>query len=532
MPHCVSRPGLLLSTVFLAACVPQGTVADGGNDNPLPTGAAGASGNGAAGSVGTGGTVGGAGSGGSGNVGRGGAAGGVSPSGSAGVTGNAGAAGGVSGTAGSGVAGSNAGRPGCALAAAAFCDTLATPSPGGRGGDLDDAKWSVTRITNIFNVGQGNWITYPLATGLICGKTVSGIMPPNDYKVCTDSNGPHLTQTADDGGGNIVSSFRARQPFDFTGRTGVIAFDLGGRQSGGHGFWPEIIITSDPSPAPYQDLIGIFPYPRNAIGVELANQPTCQHRMPLDYTSNGVSAIKVIRDYVVSGWGGNDLQADYSGTGKLSQPPCFPVNNERMSHYELRISANTIELWVTDPGADAKALRLVAKKDGIRLPFTRGYVNFQQAAYNAGKDDQAGHPKEHTFNWANVGFDGPVLPVERGYDVPDALTLFRDGSPNVGYHINASQPLSFPLAGVDLGGAAAASLHLNVYGFYTGRILQFRFNGGAWQDFVSDLPPNLEQRSLHIPVPLALLRAGDNLLDIRAGGAYDLGGANFDLTIR
>ena len=423
--------------------------------------------------------------------------------------------------------------PGCALPAAAFCDPLAAPSPGGRGGDVDDTRWSVTRVTNGFNPGQGQWITYPLAHGLICGTTVDGIAPPNDYKICTDSNGPHLTQTADDGGGNVVSSFRPRQPFDFAGRTGVIAFDLGGRQAGGHGFWPEIIITSEPSPAPYQDLIGIFPFPRNAIGVEIANQPTCEYQTAgTNYTHNGVSTIKVIRNYVVSGWGANDLKADYAGTGNLGEPPCFPVNDARMNHYELRLSVNTVELWVTDPGADPSTLRLVAKKDGINLPFTRGYVNFQQAHYNAGKDDHATFPATMTFNWANIGFDGPVLPTERGYDVPDSLTPFRDKVPAVGYRITAGQPLSFPLAGVNLTGAAESSLHLNIYGFYTGRILQFRFNGGAWNDFVSDLPSDREQRSLHIPVPMTQLRSGDNLLEIQSGGPDDMAGANFDVTIR
>jgi len=85
---------------------------------------------------------------------------------------------------------------------------------------------------------------------------------------------------------------------------------------------------------------------------------------------------------------------------------------------------------------------------------------------------------------------------------------------------------------MDLGGAVSASLHLNVYSFNTGRILQFRFNGGAWQDFVSDLPAGKDQRSLEIPVPLPLLRAGDNLLEVRAGGPDDLVGGNFDVTVR
>jgi hypothetical protein len=423
-------------------------------------------------------------------------------------------------------------KPGsCALDKPAFCDTLATPSPGGRSGDLDDVKWSVTRISNGYNPGQGAWITYPLGTGLICGKTVTGMVPPADYQICTDSNGPHLTQTADDGGGNVVSSFRPRQPFDFAGRTGVITFDLGGRQAGGHGFWPEIMITSDPVPAPYQDLIGIFPYPRNGIGIEMAGQPDCDYRSAdPPYTHNHVSTIKLIKDWVVSGWGPNDMQADYKGTGKPSGPPCYPVNDEKMNHFELRVSQNTIELWGTDPGATT--LRLLAKKDGINLPFTRGYVNFQQAHYNSGKDDHINIPKTHTFNWANVGFDGPVLPMERGYDVKDAGTPYQTSSTMLGYHISMAKPVAFPLAAMDLTGMKEASLHLNVYGFYTGRILQFRFNGGDWQDFVSDLPPNREQRSLHIPVPMNLLRAGDNMLEVRAGSTGDLAGANFDVTVR
>ena len=87
--------------------------------------------------------------------------------------------------------------------------------------------------------------------------------------ICSDASGSHLTMTMDDGGGTVVSSFRPRQPFDFTGRTGVIAFDLGGRVAGGHGHWPEIMITSEPSPAPYQDLPGLAPFPRHA-----ASEPT------------------------------------------------------------------------------------------------------------------------------------------------------------------------------------------------------------------------------------------------------------------
>ena len=59
----------------------------------------------------------------------------------------------------------------------------------------------------------------------------------------------------------------------------------------------QFLIEDESSPAPYQDLPGLSPYPRNAIGIEMSNQPTCVYGKNLadQYTLNGVAFVKVIR---------------------------------------------------------------------------------------------------------------------------------------------------------------------------------------------------------------------------------------------
>jgi hypothetical protein len=437
---------------------------------------------------------------------------------------------GSAGAGNSGATGPMATDPGCGLKAAAFCDNFDVPSPGGRGGDRDETKWSVSRVTNQVNPGQGQFIAVPLAVGLICGQEVTGITPSDDYRICKGTDGPRITQTMYDGGGTVVSSFRARQAFDFAGRTGVIAFDLGGRVAGGHGFWPEVLIQDEPSPAPYQDLPDLKPFPRNAIGIELGGQTNCETNQPIPYFHNRVSGLKIINDFAVTTLGPADLTADY-GSGK-GEPPCIPLSNELMNHYELRLSQTSIELWATDPGADRSTLRLILKKEGLNLPFTRGYVNFQQAHYNAGKDDHSLHGTPMTFSWGNIGFDGPVQPMERGYDVQNSNQAWKDGWTNVGFEIGTDTAASFDFDTVDLTGATEASVNMNVFDFPSGTTLKFRFNEGEWQSLASTLPDGEHQRSLHIPIPLEQLRPGKNKLELMRTGSAGLVAGNIDLTVR
>ena len=65
-----------------------------------------------------------------------------------------------------------------------------------------------------------------------------------------------------------------------------------------------------------------------------------------------------------------------------------------------------------------------------------------------------------TYHWHAVSFDGPVLPFDRSYQVPDALTPGPNGSVNLGYQTNSP---TFTLNNVSLTGASKAYLTYNVY---------------------------------------------------------------------
>src|ERR1041385_8648236 len=65
---------------------------------------------------------------------------------------------------------------GCKLPQPAFCDTFKTAyTGGGRSGELDPAKWSVTRQLAGLNWGPSNTE--------LCDKKVGSVVPPFDVKV-------------------------------------------------------------------------------------------------------------------------------------------------------------------------------------------------------------------------------------------------------------------------------------------------------------------------------------------------------------
>ena len=81
----------------------------------------------------------------------------------------------------------------------------------------------------------------------------------------------------------------------------------------------------------------------------------------------------------------------------------------------LQISSNHIDVWASDAGG--ANFRKVVGTDVATLPLTRGYLSFQHAQYAA---DKFNSTDTMTYHWHALGFDGPVLPTDRGYEVLDA----------------------------------------------------------------------------------------------------------------
>jgi hypothetical protein len=480
---------------------------------------------------------------------------------------------------------SGQGDAGCTLKAAAFCETFDAPSPGGNGGDIDDSRWSVARIAS-GNFEQGGLNAVGFTTTVGCGRTVgtlgavetpqgAGVLPPNDFFICSGggTSSSHLGMSLDDHGGFQILSFRARQPFDFAGRTGIIAFDLDaqGAIPGGHGFWFNVFIARDPVPAPYQDGNGTNLYTTAGVGIEFEEGYAGCDGMGL---SNAVSRFFTEKDYAIT----SQVKADNPTCFKTA-PPTSELRTtyiEKLNHVEIHISETSIQVFASDVDQPADTMRVVASIDTTShpeffpLPLTRGYVSFQQTHYNARKftftdptctDKYCTEgempaasctkicpvaPSYHTYHWDNIAFDGPVFSAPRGYELPDTLWVDQ-GHPEDGastgwelrpvgwqyqdYPALYASPISLP--NVDLTGALDALLTMNVWFPGTPNdTISYRFNGGTWRTFTPPIDTSITgAMTFAMPVPLADLKQGTNTVEMKSNDDLGIVVANVELQV-
>ncbi|HEY4187518.1 MAG TPA: hypothetical protein VGP07_20745 [Polyangia bacterium] len=467
-------------------------------------------------------------------------------------------------------------QPGtCGFDSPAFCDTFETgPSQGGRAGELDPAHWSVVRgspynsasFDDAFGIG-------PALIGT-CRADLSNarVLPDSDVLICdpiaTIPTRHVLATTAAQNYG--LSTYRIRQPFDFTGRMGTIKLDID-LSNNGLGGWPALILAEDPSAAPSFDWQERGSGPRNGIEIEFGtgwcNTP---HTLePIIYTF-----------------------ADYLQTSFIPSFDCAIAHAmtapDSLNHVEIYLTQTHVEVWTSDASPDGVTfpnLHLLWAGD-VALPFSRGYVslalrNHATMKYWLGSAALA--------RWDNVGFDGPVVTGWRDYSAPDSLTPTQglsgctmngpacqwegdvipaypsddgrvlcaqtactyDGQGrNVGYVIpnldESVAPVALHFSGVTRGDATRARLILaaeypwfswnNVFPPPTQLDLRFRVNGGAWHDrFITtveanafiDFSPDLGGAGAGagllnqaIDVDPAELQDGDNLVELQADGTW------------
>jgi hypothetical protein len=182
----------------------------------------------------------------------------------------------------------------CRLGQAAFCDTFTTVYDGGRSGQLDPTRWSVARETTNWNPSQGSINTWPQTNMELCDKDTGPFVPSADVRVCNHPDPgeePYFDEAFNDGESFILNSFRPRQPFDFAGRTGTVAWDVDAKTRGGHSWWTDFWITDQPIPAPMSG--GLSSLPRNGVGVDFSG---CDGTGP---NLMGVSQTFLVSNYVV-----------------------------------------------------------------------------------------------------------------------------------------------------------------------------------------------------------------------------------------
>ncbi len=482
------------------------------------------------------------------------------------------------------------GRPGCGLAAAAFCDTFDAPSKQpGRGGELDSRHWSASRLDPL-GLGQfGNTNPAPSAFALPSAtlrpvQILNGmsshlpdcraglpaqVLPDQDTLICDPSDDIHsgylLTAVAAQNYGE--NSYRIRQPFDFEGRTGKIVFDSEAFTLGGLWGYISLDLTEDPIPAPgySEGLYAAQPYsnaegtalPRNGLEVIIAN--TCAS----SYAQIGVSAVHVFNDY-------QDVITFTDGQGTHPQSACVPVAWGKLNHFEIDLSHTEVAIYASPASVDGVAIgaQQLLYRGPANLPFTRGYVHITGHNHAVEKYTSNEHAPQDgfsnldswVFRWDNVGFDGPVISNWREYEVADPLTpvsvTLNDhvtviNGVNTGWilsDVSKNLPAVMTLHQVDPTHATRARLALNAqYNTNAAGLaaisLQYRFNGGPWHEQMYEaeeiryLTSGASQGVLAqmLEVPVSDLVAGDNTLEFAVAhlveANYPPGVVNVDLVL-
>ncbi|HET9959355.1 MAG TPA: hypothetical protein VFQ61_32920 [Polyangiaceae bacterium] len=393
----------------------------------------------------------------------------------------------------------------CGLENPAFCEDFeGADKPGGRGGPLDENVWSVSR----YGIASTIAIFTRLAatstesgvenTPTLCGQQFSNLLPPNDIRLCASEGGSRrLEEVMNDAGAFGFTSMRIRQPFDFTGRVGTVAFEVDAKRNkdyDGHGWWTEIWISKEPVPMPYHGAPTVASYVTDAVGFQIAPAGgSCFG----DVGCNQVGRVIVSKDYKLT----RDTVISDSGG--------FKVADGKGNRFKLLISQDSAEFWASDFD-NPNTLRRVAVVKELGLRFSVGYVHIQHAQYNASK---ANASSSQTFRWDNIGFDGPKQAKPRAYEIDDDGYSAKPQEHQVGYSL--SNPVSVSVKDVDLSAAKRAIFGFNLHAAGN-KAFRYRFNGKEWHTFMtpSEFDSQITLRSFSVEVPLSELVAGVNKLEM------------------
>jgi len=451
----------------------------------------------------------------------------------------------------------------CGLVQPAFCETFeagpAPPGDRGRGNELSRTRFSVTRYAPSLSTGDGVtfWV-WEAELGFMpgeapsCRADVSGLLlPTRDTLICDPSTtiGSRYLLSAVGSQNYGVNAHRIRQQFDFAGRTGKIVFDVDLSNQLLLGY-PSVVISEDPSPAPNWDVNGRGPNPRNGLVVVFLGTHVDVHD---------------VRDYAMTELTGGTSQA-------------FPQQRGRLCRVELRLSQQGLEVLTSAPSADGIAFAPLVSRRVVSfaqpLTFSRAHVSLlahNHATWKYGIDYASLPRPLRSWNlyWDNIGFDGPVIPPAREYEIPLAgiastqttitehpqgvfTTVVHSGL-SLGYVMpNGPTAIGAPLTftGVSLANATRARLVFNGYyqGFDvdgirlgTGR-LRYQLNGHPVHSraftpgevAMLDSPGQTGGYNHSIDVPLSELVEGANTVrfsTLNISSGYPNAVTNIDLVI-
>jgi hypothetical protein len=427
----------------------------------------------------------------------------------------------------------------CGLSNPAFCDTFdqGPAAVRGRAGDLDPFKWGVGRLAPSDFFGPVvNPVTAAPVPPCRASFPQASVYPNDDTLICDPSatrSAQLMTAVAIHNYGN--NSYLIRQPFDFANRVGKIVFDVDAVSASNLAGYVEIDVTDEPVPAPTFREFENFeagPVPKNGLMMKWS-----------DNCGSSTNAIRPGNVMVYSNYLPSTLAPSFTvnGTG------CLATRQGFLNHFEIQLSQQHVDIYgsdySTDDGHSFPNFRKIYSAD-LNLSFNRGYVHV--AARNHATE-KYGFGPVWIYHWDNIGFDGPIVPLWRAYEIPDnhtAGTNPADGDApvqNLGYRLmdgSNGQPAGiydplnrlgpFQFQNVDLSSAAGARLSLNAFfnsvshSATTAWGWTLRFNGGPIRTRLLteaevqalNTAGSAGNLSLLIDVPVSDLRPGPNSLEM------------------
>jgi hypothetical protein len=379
----------------------------------------------------------------------------------------------------------------CGLTSTAFCETFSQAFPVSRSGQLNNELWGVSRLGDDGGA-TSNILQATQVTG--CGSNAF-VSPPNDVQVC---NGRMFESLNDDHRVVNLATY-PKQPFDFTGRTGKVAFDVSMDSAGTHAAWPEFWITDRPVPAP-RGSISTAPAPVPRYGVGFAME---QGRCFDNPAFTRIGRIFQVNNYQYSE---RDSGPDSNCIQKAT------ATSVSLNHVEVRISTTRIDVYATNPGSSA--LNFIGGAN-LNLQFSKGLVWLNDAHYNASKGDCLPTCQDiHTFAWDNLGFDGPKTYRDLSFDVPDA------GTTNLGYQVNGGQPRTLTPKAVFRRQTPTGAIVTFNYFTHGATIPTVQVNNGTISSARAAAQQNMTGwywQTADIDVPLADVHDGANTVTFRSG---------------
>jgi hypothetical protein len=421
----------------------------------------------------------------------------------------------------------------------AFCDSFnqAAGANDSRSGALNPTVWGVSEVdvssnssglgdnyASGTNVGQGAIDSVaPVTANDPCGGLVR---PPENVQIC---NGQLFDSVNDDGGQTVLAMY-PRQPFDIAGRTGDVSFNVSDNTQGGHAAWPVFVYTDQPVPAPNGELSGVEDTARNSLGIEF--DQVCDSAS--NNSCNPTNGCPNDHDVTVGDFFVTDAYAltypDFTTVGCVAESTNPTVQN----HVEIRISQSQVTVWASNPGSTS--LIELAVLNNADLSFTRGLVWLTDDHYNG---DKFGTQQSNTFGWSDLGFDGPILPRDLGFDVPVEGSLnggaeqlgWATGGPNdVSGNSDPVTVATLPDTSANIAAASGALVEFTWMALDES-VPGISLNGHAIATPAYPFPDadTYVWRTIAVPVPLSDVVAGANQITFEnAPGGF----ANVDLILQ